>query len=194
MSSGFPYFLSPVGAEVHDLRRKWGWFVALGIALIVVGLLAMTFPIMATVATVTFLSILLLLGAGAQIASAIWARRWGGFFLHLLYGLLYLVVGALLLERPVVGAAGLTLLMSVLFTAGGLFRIAAALSHRFSGWGWTLVNGIITLILGFLIWRELPEAALWVIGLFVGIDLLFIGWSWVMLGLAVRQAPVQTSP
>jgi uncharacterized membrane protein HdeD (DUF308 family) len=75
---------------------------------------------------------------------------------------------------------------------GGLFRIILALSERFQGRWWVLVNGIVTLVLGILIWREWPESALWVIGLFVGIDMLFAGWSWVMLAMAVHSMPGQS--
>jgi uncharacterized membrane protein HdeD (DUF308 family) len=191
MSTNFPYFLSEEREAIANLRRKWGWFLALGILLIVVGLLAIKSPVVATLTTVEVLSILLLFGAGVEIASSFWALRWGGFFLHLLCGLLYLFLGAVILERPGLGAGVYTLILAVFFVASGLFRAVFALSQRFSGWGWTLLSGIISLALGFLIWRNLPEAALWVIGMFVGIDLVFMGWSWVMLGLAVRSIPTR---
>jgi uncharacterized membrane protein HdeD (DUF308 family) len=69
------------------------------------------------------------------------------------------------------------LMLAAAFFGSGLFRIIVALSERFYGWGWVLLNGIITLVLGILIWRGWPDAAFWVIGLFVGIDMLFAGWS-----------------
>jgi uncharacterized membrane protein HdeD (DUF308 family) len=191
MSSSFPYFLAEEKELLPNLRRRWGWFLALGIFLIVVGVLAILRPAVATLTVVEVFGFLLLFGAGAEIVSSLWARRWGGFFLHLLTGLLYLFVGAILLERPALSAAGCTLMLAVFFVASGLFRVVFAFSQQFSGWGWTLLSGIVTLALGVLIWRDLPEAAFWVIGTFFGIDLLFIGWSWVMLGLAVRSIPAQ---
>jgi uncharacterized membrane protein HdeD (DUF308 family) len=194
MSANFPFFLADVKEELHTLRQNWGWFLALGIALIIVGLLAIAFPVLATLTTVEVFGFLLLLGAGAEVASAIWARRWGGFFLHLLCGLLYLFLGAVIIERPGLGAAGYTLMLAVFFVAAGLVRVVFALSQRFSGWGWTLLSGAITLLLGILIWRNLPEAALWVIGTFVGIELVFNGWSLVMLGLAARSLSSQGVP
>lgn len=189
MSTNFPYFLADEHGAFPNLRRRWGWFLAFGILLIVVGVLAINRPVLATLTTVEVFGLLLLFGAGAEIASSFWAMRWGGFFLHLLCGLLYMFIGAIILERPGLGAAGYTLMLAVFFVASGLFRMALALSQRFSGWGWTLFSGVISLALGILIWRDLPEAAFWVIGMFVGIDLIFIGWSWVMLGLAVRSIP-----
>ncbi|HJZ58125.1 MAG TPA: HdeD family acid-resistance protein [Gemmataceae bacterium] len=189
MPVNFPYFLSSVVEEVQDLRRNWGWFVALGVVLIAVGALAISYPVTATITTVQVFGILALIAGVVEIVSGVWTRRWGGFFLHLLCGLLYLFLGVVLLDRPLLGAAGYTLLLAVFFVASGLFRTVVAATQRFSGWGWVLLSGVITFILGVMIWQNLPEAALWVIGLFVGIDLIFNGWSWVMLGLAVRHLP-----
>jgi uncharacterized membrane protein HdeD (DUF308 family) len=191
MATNFPYFLAEEKEPLPNLRRRWGWFLALGIFLIVVGVLAIQRPVVATLTVVEVLGFLLVFGAGAEIVSSFWARGWGGFFLHLLTGLLYLFVGAILLERTELAAGGFTLMLAVFFFASGLFRIVFALTQRFSGWGWTVLSGVVTLALGVLIWRNLPEAAFWVIGTFFGIDLLFIGWSWVMLGLAVRSIPAQ---
>jgi uncharacterized membrane protein HdeD (DUF308 family) len=175
--------------ELRALRGSWGWFVALGVLLIIAGILAITYPVIATLATVEVVGAFLVVGAAFEIASGIWARQWGGFFLHLLGGLLYFFVGIILIERPGLGAAGYTLMMSVFFVAGGLVRIISALLHRFPAWFWSLLSGLVALALGILIWRDFPASALWVIGVFVGIDLLFVGWSWVMLGFSVRRAP-----
>jgi uncharacterized membrane protein HdeD (DUF308 family) len=189
MPTMFPFFLSDLAEEVQSLRRNWGWLLALGVLMIVVGTLAIAFPVMATLTTVEVFGYLLLIGAGVEVASGIWTRRWGGFFLHLLVGLLYLFVGLVIIERPALGAAGYTLLLAAFFFATGLVRVIFAVSQRFSGWGWAVLSGAITLLLGILIWRDFPASALWVIGLFVGIDLIFNGWSLVMLALAVRSIP-----
>src|SRR5882724_5095978 len=133
MSTGFPYFLSAVRDEVQEVRRNWGWFLVLGILLVVLGMVAISYPVMATLATVEVFGFFLLIGGGVQIASALWARRWDGFFLHLLTGFLYVFVGAVILERPALGAAGYTLMLAVFFVAGGLIRTVFALRQRFSG-------------------------------------------------------------
>jgi uncharacterized membrane protein HdeD (DUF308 family)/serine/threonine protein kinase len=173
--------------EDQALRRNWGWFLALGIALVVLGLLAISSPGLTTVATVEIFGFILLAGAALEVASITWARSWSGVLLHLLGGLLSLFVGVLLIEQPGLGAAGYTLLMALFFVAGGLFRVILAVGQRFSGWGWSLLGGVVSLVLGVLIWRELPVSALWVLGTFVGIDLIVNGWSWVMVGLGLRQ-------
>jgi uncharacterized membrane protein HdeD (DUF308 family) len=176
-------------AELESLRKNWFWLLALGILLIIVGLVAMSSTFLATLATVVMMGTLLLIGGGVEVVNAFWARCWRGFWMHLLTGILYVVLGFLLVQRPRASAAAFTLMLAACFLVGGLFRILIALSQRFHGRWWVLVNGIVTLVLGILIWQEWPESALWVIGLFVGIDMLFAGWSWVMLALAVRGMP-----
>src|SRR5262245_47800010 len=156
MSTSFPYFLSGVNEELQDLRRNWGCYLALGITLIVVGILAIGSPVVATLVSVQIFGFLLLAGGVIEIGSAIWARGWGGFFLHLLSGLLYVFLGLMIVERPILGANGYTLLMAMFFTAIGLVRIVFALGHQFSGWGWTVVSGFVAFILGVMIWRDFP--------------------------------------
>jgi uncharacterized membrane protein HdeD (DUF308 family) len=193
MATGFPSVPSRMEEERQAIRGNWCWFLALGSALILAGLLAISFPVMATLTTVMVFGIVLMCSGGVEIVSAIWARRWSGLFLHLLTGLLYLFVGLFLVERPGLGAAGYTLLLAMFFVAGGVARIVAGFAHRFSGWVWTVVNGVVTLFLGMLVWREWPESALWVIGTFVGIELLFNGLSWFMLGMDLRNLPAAKS-
>lgn len=175
--------------ELAALRRNWLWFVLLGVVLIVVGVIALGSLGIASLATAVALGALLVVGGVAEILGAFWSRGWSGFFLHLLSGLLSLVVGVLFLRAPVAALDALTLLLACLLMVGGIFKIVAALSYRFEAWGWPLVSGVIDLILGVLIWQQWPASALWVIGLFVGISLVFRGFNWIGLGLALRALP-----
>jgi len=170
------------------LRRSSIWLLILGFLLIVVGLVAISEAFFATLATVLITGTLLMIGGVVEIIDAFFGRGWRGFWMHLLAGIMYLVLGFLLVQRPVAAAAIFTLMLAAAFFVGGLFRIIVALSERFYGWGWVLLNGVVTLILGILIWREWPEAAFWAIGLFVGIDMLFAGWSLVITALTIRGA------
>jgi uncharacterized membrane protein HdeD (DUF308 family) len=86
-------------------------------------------------------------------------------------------------------ALGLTLLVAAGLLVGGILRIVLSVVERFDGWGWVLLNGLVSILLGTAIWRQWPLSGLWVIGLFVGIEMLLGGLSWVMLGLAVRSTP-----
>jgi uncharacterized membrane protein HdeD (DUF308 family) len=179
--------------ELEGLRKNWFWLLVLGILLVVVGMAAIASAFIATLTTVMVLGILFLVGGVVEIASAFWAHCWRGFWLQLLAGILYAVLGFLLVQHPIAAAAGFTLVLAAAFMVGGLFRIISALVDHFHGWGWVLLNGIITLVLGVMIWRQWPDSGLWVIGLFVGIDMLFAGWSWIMMALAVRSTPAQAS-
>ena len=112
--------------------------------------------------------------------------------MHLLSGVLSIVVGLMFLRAPVDALAALTLLAACFLMVSGIFKIVAAVSYRFAAWGWPLVSGVIDVLLGLLIWQDLPESALWVVGLYVGINLFFRGVNWIALGLAVRSLPRAT--
>lgn len=189
MPNNLPFFMSNVRDELNRLRRNWGCYLALGIALIVGGVFAIAYPAVVTVTTVEVFGYLLMFGAAIEIGSILWSRGWGGFISHLLCGLLYLFLGVVMVDQPALAAAGYTLLLAAFFVASGLFRCLFALSQRFSGWGWTLLSGGVSVLLGLMIWRDLPAAAFWVIGTFVGVELVFNGWSWVMLALGARTLP-----
>jgi uncharacterized membrane protein HdeD (DUF308 family) len=161
----------------------------MGIALMFLGAAAIGSSFIATLATALVFGILLLTSALFQVVTALWGRSWRGFFLHLLAGVLYLITGLFMIENPLVAAMGLTLLVAACLLVGGILRIVLSVIERFDGWGWAFLNGIVSLLLGTAIWRQWPLSGLWVIGLFVGIEILFSGLSWVMLGLAVRSTP-----
>jgi uncharacterized membrane protein HdeD (DUF308 family) len=182
-----------VAHEIEGLRKNWFWLLVLGIALVVVGLMAIGSAFIATLATVIVFGVLFLVGGIVDIANAFWAHCWRGFWLSLLAGILYVVLGFLLIQHPEAAAAGFTLVLAAAFMVGGLFRIISALVDHFHGWGWVLLNGVVTLVLGIMIWRQWPESAYWVIGLFVGIDMVFAGWAWIMMALAVRSVPTPSA-
>jgi uncharacterized membrane protein HdeD (DUF308 family) len=177
--------------ELQTLQKHWQWFLALGIAMTTLGMFAIGSACIATVTvTVTWLfGFLMLAGGIAEIVSAFSAGRWSGTLVHMLIGVLYAVVGLMIIEQPENSAIQLTLIIAIFLIVSGIFRIVSALSERFAGWGWVLLNGTVTLLLGLLIQKQWPVSGLWVIGLFVGIDLIFNGWAWIMLSLGLRQAP-----
>lgn len=175
-----------LNAEMECLRRSCIWLLILGALLIVVGLVAISEAFFATLATVLITGTLLMIGGVVEIVDAFLGRGWRGFWMHLLAGILYVVLGFLMVLHPAPAVAIFTLMLAAFFFVGGLSRILIALIERFYGWGWILLNGVITFILGILIWRGWPETALWVIGTFVGIDMLFAGWSLVITALNIR--------
>jgi uncharacterized membrane protein HdeD (DUF308 family) len=172
--------------ERVSLGRTWWFFLVFGLVSVFVGLLAIGSAFVATLASVVVFGILLLIAGITEVIHAVVVRNLKGFALHLLGAALYLIVGLFMLEDPVRAAAVLTLLLAASFFAGGVLRIIFSLAVRFEAWPWVLLHGVVDLILGLLILNAWPEASLWVIGLFVGIDLVFQGWSWIILALSVR--------
>jgi uncharacterized membrane protein HdeD (DUF308 family) len=128
-----------------------------------------------------------------EVVHAFWHKRWAGFFLDLLTGVLYVVAGWMMVNNPQESALLLTLLIAMFLVFEGVFRIVAALAVRYPHWGSVLLNGVISLLLGLLIWRRWPVSGLWVIGLFVGIEMLLNGWSLVMLSMTGRNLPEEAS-
>jgi uncharacterized membrane protein HdeD (DUF308 family) len=175
--------------ELDALRGNWFWFVILGVSLVVLGTVALGSVVITSLAAAAAIGVLLLLGGAAEAVGAFWCRGWSGFFLELLSGVLSIVVGLLFLRAPTGALAALTLLLACFLMVGGFFKIVTAVVYRFAAWGWSLAGGIIDVVLGQMIWAEWPASALWVIGLFVGINLLFRGFNWIALGLALRSLP-----
>lgn len=192
MVEGLDAPLSIFAAGLQELRRNWGWLLALGIALVVLGIIALADSVAFTVVSMLFFGWVLLIAGIVEAVQAFRHRRSGHLFLHVLNAVLSIVVGLLLLRHPLPGAVALTLLLAAYFTVAGIFRIVAALTVRAPRWGWALTDGIVTLILGILVWAQWPASGLWVIGLFIGIDLIIAGWSQVMLAFAVRGLPLGT--
>ncbi|MFZ5832226.1 MAG: HdeD family acid-resistance protein [Planctomycetota bacterium] len=186
MPSLFP---RTVVEDLTALRNNWGWLLAFGIASVIVGMMAIGSACIATLAVVQVFAILILVGGIINLVGSFWARGWGGFFLHLLVGVLYVVAGFLLWNHPAQAAIVYTLLLAMFFIVEGLFRIIGSIAMRFHNWGWVLLSGVITVVLGVLIWRQWPYSGIWVIGLFVGIDLIFNGWAWIMLALTAKNLP-----
>jgi uncharacterized membrane protein HdeD (DUF308 family) len=176
-----------VGADV--LRRNWCWFLSLGIIQILLGVIALGASVFVTLATVVLFGWLLLIGGVLSVVHAFWEKQWSGFFIDLAMGILNTVVGFMVIDHPLASAETLTLLIAMFLFMGGIFRIVAAFTGKFPNPFWVFLNGVVTLALGIMIWQQWPVSGLWVIGLFVGIDLIFYGWSLVMLGLSARSLP-----
>jgi uncharacterized membrane protein HdeD (DUF308 family) len=177
---------SPGTHELHALRNQWWCFLLLGIAMVVLGTFCIIDPLVPTLASVIVLGFVLIAAGITQIISSFWAGKWSGMLIHILIGVLYIVVGYMIVDAPVINMVLITKFIAIFLIVSGAFRIVSALVVRFQDWGWAVVNGGITLLLGVIINRQLPEAALWVIGLFIGIELIFNGWAWVMLALGLR--------
>ena len=177
---------SPLFVEFEKLHHRWGWYLALGIGLVVLGVIAFALEFAATLATVLVLSWLLVISGIIECIYAFRMRRWGGVFLHLVGGILGVLVGLLVVTHPVAGALAWTLLFASFFTVVGIFRIIAAAKLKFPLWGWAVFDGVVTALLGLVLWISWPWSGLWFLGFALGVSLILRGWSYIMLSIAAR--------
>jgi uncharacterized membrane protein HdeD (DUF308 family) len=176
-----------LGAGIEALRGKWGWIVALGVLFAIAGVIALGSVITATVVSVLFVGAMMVVAGIGEIIHAFAIRSWGRFALWLLLGALYVVAGISVYVNPLLAASFLTLILGAALVASGLLRIVIAFQMR-SGtpWGWVVLSGVITLLLGGIILMHWPASSLFVLGVLLGVDLLFIGFGWILVGLALR--------
>lgn len=187
--------LSDMQAAVKDtVRLHWQLFLAQGVIMLILGVLAVIWPQISTIAVDVYVGWLFLLSGIVGLASMFLAQNVQAFLWMLLTAALSLFVGIVLLWHPVEGAASLTLVLIAFFIVEGVFQIVASLSYRDifpSQWGWMLASGIVDLILAALIIKGWPSTATWALGLIVGINLITSGAAITMVALA-GKALVQT--
>lgn len=180
---------SGAGGFLHEVvAERRAWFMVLGIVLVVLGLVALAFPLLTTIAAKTFLGWLFLIGGVVQIFHAFSTHKWGAFFFNLLVGVLYIFTGAWLAFFPLAGIVTLTVLLAAMFIAQGILEVVMAFRvQALKGWTWVLVSGLIALAVGVLIFAQLPSSAAWAIGLLVGINMVSSGWAYFFLALGARR-------
>lgn len=178
-------------AVAGAVRRHWRLFLAEGAALVILGLLAIMAPAIASLAATVFFGWILLLSGVAGLITTLRGRAVPGFGWSLLSALVGIVAGLLLLVFPLQGTLSLTAVLIAFLWIEGVVTIMYALEHRTapSGrWHWMLASGVLDLALGLLIFLGLPGAALWALGVIVGINLLFGGWALILMALHARPA------
>ena len=220
--------------SLEATRAKWGWFVALGVLLLIFGGIAFGNLFIATVASVYVVGSLMLAAGIVEIAHAFGVKTWSRFFYWLLNGLVYAIAGFLAFYNPLLASAILTFLLAVAggwvamgagLTAGalverailrgaprpgrdgaaallcgllpalavalvasGLLRAWVGFSQQSqTGWGWVAASGVVTALAGLVIAMGWPVNSLWVLGMFLAIDLIFQGWSLIAVGLALKK-------
>ncbi len=174
----------------RGLRNNWMTFVILGAVLVVMGIIALSYSVIASVAVAVVLGCCLLVGGAFTIAGAFFNQSWGGFFVSLLSGILELAVGFLILSNPFDAVIVCSLVIAVVFFVEGLFRIVGSIAGQFQHWFIMLLGGIINVLLGVIIWQGMPWTGLTVIGILLGINLIASGVAYVLIGLRARTLPV----
>ena len=172
-----------------DIKKNWGWLLALGVGSVILGTIGLGMAFTLTVAGVLLFGLLLVLAGLFQLFGAFKCKGWKSTALHVVIGLLYVVAGVVAVSDPISAAVALTLVIGAAFLAVGALRLIMAFQHRGSrGWIWALAGGIVSLLLGTLIILEWPVSGLWIIGLFIAIELIVNGWTTIFVALAARQA------
>jgi uncharacterized membrane protein HdeD (DUF308 family) len=188
---------SPDGAiermETHNDARQqgMGWIIGIGILMIILGIVAIAEPLVASIALELLLGVILAIGGVIQLVYAFRSHGAGSLALKIVLGLLYLATGLLLLFNPIAGVISLTLLVGIFFFIEGVLRVFLAFQIKpISNWGLILLNGIISIVLGILIWSQWPSNAGWILGLLVGIGLLVNGIATILFSRTFHRTIV----
>jgi uncharacterized membrane protein HdeD (DUF308 family) len=168
--------------------HRWGWFVGLGVVQIIVGILCWIDVVAASIAATVIIGALLLIGGVVQVVHAFAVRGWSGFLLHVLMGIFYVVGGLLLMDEPIRGSLIITIVISVLLIVSGVARLVMAATHRHMPGLWLVIlSGIVSLVVGVMLYATLPWSSLWVLGTLIAIELVFHGIGWIQFGLVLKK-------
>ncbi len=169
------------------LARRWRWFLGLGIVLAALGVFALGASATRGTVVVMLFGWSLVVAGTLEAMHAIWRRQWGGFVIELTTGILYAIAGIAVVTEPSRSAAALALMLAMFLVINGVFRVVIAAVARFPHRAWLLLHGLVSLGLGVGIWAGWPFVGTWVLGLFVGAELVFGGLTLGMLGLAAHR-------
>ncbi len=188
MTSASDSLQHSLGSELAPLRAKSGWIIALGIVYVIAGFVALGSVVIATIASVLIVGVMMVVAGVAEVINAFQVKSWGKFLLWALLGVLYIIAGFVTFENPILAALVLTLVLGASLVASGVMRIVLAFSmKREMPWIWVAVSGVITLLLGLLILARWPINSVYILGLFLGVDLVVAGASWIGLGAGLRR-------
>ncbi len=172
----------------QGLKAHRGWLLVLGIAYVIVGWIAIGYPMAATIAIELLIGYILLVSGVISVIGAFFSGNWKNFILILLSGILYLIVGFLLVTNLKQGIIALTLLLAAFLLVEGFFKIINAYQLKpANNWVWILVSEIASVILGVMIWAEFPQSSAFVIGLLFGIYFLLNGLGLIMFSFALKD-------
>lgn len=177
-----------ISEQLPQVRSKWGWFVALGVLVLALGIIAAGNLMVATAASVLFVGTLMIVAGVIEIVHAFGVKTWGTFFWWLLSGILYVVAGYLAFTNPLLTTAILTLFLAISLIASGVMRIWIGFTSKgLEGWGWVVFSGVITVLAGLVIAAGWPVNSLFILGIFLAVDLIVQGITYIAFGLGLRK-------
>ncbi len=176
-----------LGTAMAQLRHRWGWFAALGVLTVVLGVAALAMAVHATIVTVYIIAVFMIVAGGGEIVVGVGAKTWGRFFLWIAAGLFYVVAGAFALAQPLHAAIILTLMLGAAMVVAGTIRIYIG-SHMVShARTMVVLGGVVTILVGLFIILGWPMNGFVILGTLLGVDLLFTGMMWIGFGLRLRS-------
>ncbi len=172
-----------------ELQHKWGWLLALGISFILLGTIGLGMTFALTMASMLFFGFLMLFGGAFQLIQSFQCKGWKSIILHILVAIAYLIGGVVIISEPMVASSLITMLIAAVLIMVGVMRIIMAFQLKtVKGWWLPLISGLLSLVFGGMIMTAWPLSGMWLIGLLIAIDLIFHGWGYVALALAVKDA------
>lgn len=178
-------------SALRQLKENATWYFILGIGLIILGTIALFYAYTATIISVVVFGTLLTFGGIFEAIKAFTVNKWKNFFLHLFLSALYLIAGIFIIAQPTLNAVTLTLLLAIFFIISGIAKIVFAATQNIPHKTLVMLNGILALILGILIWIQWPYSGFWVLGMFLGIDLIFTGFTWIQLSMMAKNMRIE---
>lgn len=175
----------------QGLNREWKWLLGLGILFVFLGTIGLGMVVGLTLASVLFLGILMLIGSLSQIIDVFKTKKWKGAIWHALIAILYFIAGGMIIYDPFLASTIITAFIAWILIIIGTVRLIMAFTLRHgAGWGWLLLAGLTAIVLGVLILLQWPYSGLWVLGVFIAIELLVNGWSYIFIALMMRRVSV----
>ncbi|WP_417680463.1 HdeD family acid-resistance protein [Roseibium sp.] len=183
--------MTEMSQDVQNLKQKiehnWGWILALGILLVLGGVILIAAPLASSIAVTLLIAAVLVVGGVFQIIQAFRTQNWSGFLWSMIVGVIAVIGGIVIYTNPLAGTFALTLVIAAVFIAQGVSQLLLAFKIKpHSGWGWVAFAGVIAILAGFMIWWELPSSAAWALGLIAGISVMLNGWSYIAIALAAK--------
>lgn len=184
--TGSQRVIDPIAA---DLQRNWGWLLGLGILFVVLGFIGLGMTVGLTLVSIIFLGALFIIAGLVQIVDVFKSHHWKGIVGHALIAVLYIMGGGLVIYDPILASAVITALIAWVLIIIGVTRLIMAIVLRHTaGWGWLLFAGLTAIVLGVLILMQWPYSALWIIGMFIAIELIVNGWTYIFMAMGMRRS------
>jgi uncharacterized membrane protein HdeD (DUF308 family) len=180
---------NPLEQVAGEVRKNRGWLMFMGIVMVILGVIGLSMEVSLTVVSVLYFGFLVVFGGVVMLIDAFRAGEWGSKLWHVLIALVYIAAGIVMITNPAASAVWITLFLASFFVITGVFRLIIGFKARgrVDNWGWIVFAGVISMLLGLVIFAQWPVSGLWVIGMFVAIELILQGFSMISIARAVRE-------